>query len=75
MYKRVNFAQMHMSQRLWLSGLMLFFHARDAFHPYRSHEHEHKTDGDSDGTILSLARVDAWMFVCVEIMKEDGEYG
>ena len=24
-YERVNFAQMHMSQGLWLSGLILFF--------------------------------------------------
>ena len=28
--------------------------ARDAFHAYRSHEHEHKVKGDSDAIILSL---------------------
>ena len=49
--------------------------ARDAFLAYRSHEHENKDEGDSDATILSLARADAWMFVYIDVMKEDGAYG
>ena len=49
--------------------------AMDAYFSYRSHEHEQKADRDSDATILSLARVDAWMFVYIDVMKEDGAYG
>ena len=47
----------------------------DAFLAYRGHEHKHDKDGESDATILSLARVDAWMFVYIDVMKEDGTYG
>ena len=49
--------------------------ARDAFLAYRSHEHENVAEGDSDATILSLARADAWIFVYHDVMKEDGSYG
>ena len=49
--------------------------ARDSFLANRGHEHQHGKEGDSDATVLSLARVDAWMFVYIDVMKDDGNYG
>lgn len=49
--------------------------AKAAFLSYRGHEHEHDNECDSDATILSLARADAWMTVFIEHMREDGKFG
>lgn len=50
--------------------------AKAAFLRFRSHEHEHRTEGDSHASIISLARADAWIAVSLMMFSEkEGQGG